>query len=160
MELHQPNETQQPNSAEAEIRKLIKEFRAAAMARDVDKLMTFYADEIVAFDVIPPVQYVGKKSYRKSWEEAFESCKDDPSAMSESVELSITADDNLAFCHSLNHNVMVSNDGQKLKMWLRATNCFKKIDGKWLIVHEQFSVPIDFESGKALFNLGPSSSFH
>ena len=32
---------------------------------------------------------------------------------------------------------------------------FRKIDGNWLIVHDQVSVPIDIESGKALLNLQP-----
>jgi hypothetical protein len=33
--------------------------------------------------------------------------------------------------------------------------CLKKIDGNWLVVHDQISVPLDFESGKALLNLEP-----
>jgi len=31
----------------------------------------------------------------------------------------------------------------------------KNIDGKWLIVHHQNSVPVDLEHGKAVLNLKP-----
>ena len=33
--------------------------------------------------------------------------------------------------------------------------CFRKIGGKWLIAHDQISVPLDIESGKALLDLNP-----
>jgi hypothetical protein len=31
----------------------------------------------------------------------------------------------------------------------------RKIDGNWLIAHDQVSVPLDVESGSALLNLKP-----
>lgn len=31
----------------------------------------------------------------------------------------------------------------------------RKINGKWLIVHEQLSVPVDLASGKAMMDLKP-----
>ena len=41
-------------------------------------------------------------------------------------------------------------------MWNRATLCFRKIDGKWRIMHEHDSVPFDPETGLASTNLEPS----
>jgi hypothetical protein len=35
---------------------------------------------------------------------------------------------------------------------------FRKIDGNWLIAHDQVSVPLDLESGRALLNLRPGQS--
>jgi ketosteroid isomerase-like protein len=40
-------------------------------------------------------------------------------------------------------------------MWVRATTCYRKIDGKWMITHEHQSVPFDTESGKASLDLEP-----
>jgi ketosteroid isomerase-like protein len=40
-------------------------------------------------------------------------------------------------------------------MWVRATFCFQKIDGNWLIAHDQASVPLDIVSGKGVTNLEP-----
>jgi len=38
---------------------------------------------------------------------------------------------------------------------VRATVCYRKIDGKWMIVHEHFSVPFDMETLKASLDLKP-----
>lgn len=54
-----------------QIRHLLKDFNEAVVKRDVDKIMSFYSPNIVAYDIVPPLQFVGKKAYQKSWEEAF-----------------------------------------------------------------------------------------
>ena len=61
----------------------------------------------------------------------------------------------LAFGHSLNRISGMLKNGKRSDYWLRWTTCFRKIDGSWLIVHHQASVPLDVESGKALRNLEP-----
>jgi uncharacterized protein (TIGR02246 family) len=162
MNIEEMNEehTRRFNDSEKEVRQLLNDYFTAISEKDVDQLMSFYSDDIIAFDLVAPLQFKGKVAYRKSWEEAFAACKDDPSEVNETKELKITADDNMAFSHSLHHNIMVSNEGKKMEMWMRSTNCLKKINGKWLIVHEQFSVPADFENGKALFNLSPDTRLH
>ena len=40
-------------------------------------------------------------------------------------------------------------------MWVRATVCYRKIDGTWMVTHEHNSVPFDVESGKASLDLKP-----
>ena len=47
------------------------------------------------------------------------------------------------------------NTGQKTDYWLRWTACFRKINGKWLIVHHQNSVPVDLQTGRAVLSLKP-----
>jgi hypothetical protein len=61
----------------------------------------------------------------------------------------------VAFGHSLNRISGTLKSGNRTDFWLRWTACFRKIDGNWLIVHHQASVPVDFESGRALLNLEP-----
>jgi ketosteroid isomerase-like protein len=39
--------------------------------------------------------------------------------------------------------------------WMRATVCYRKLHGKWMVVHEHWSAPSDIESGKALLDLQP-----
>lgn len=70
-------------------------------------------------------------------------------------DLSITTGDGVAFCHSLNRVSATRTDGKKLDMWWRATVCYCKIDGKWMITYEHSSVPFDVESGKASLDLKP-----
>jgi ketosteroid isomerase-like protein len=39
--------------------------------------------------------------------------------------------------------------------WLRWTACYRKTNGKWLIIHEQVSVPVDLRTGNAILDLKP-----
>jgi ketosteroid isomerase-like protein len=64
--------------------------------------------------------------------------------------------DDIAFAYSLNRiSGTLKNGNASSGFWVRATTCFRKIDGNWLIVHDHASVPLDFESGRALLNLEP-----
>jgi ketosteroid isomerase-like protein len=45
--------------------------------------------------------------------------------------------------------------GQQTDWWLRWTACYRKTNGKWLIVHEQVSVPVDLGNGTAMLDLKP-----
>jgi ketosteroid isomerase-like protein len=53
----------------------------------------------------------------------------------EMLNLSITAGDDVAFCSSLNGSTRTNKDDAKIEMWWRATNGFRKVDGKWLVTH-------------------------
>jgi ketosteroid isomerase-like protein len=70
-------------------------------------------------------------------------------------DLSLTLGDDVAFGHSLNRVSGTLKNGNTTDFWLRWTACFRKIDGNWLITHDQVSVPVDPESGRALLNLEP-----
>jgi len=44
---------------------------------------------------------------------------------------------------------------EKTDVWVRATVCFRKIDGQWKVTHEHISVPFDMETFKASVHLKP-----
>ncbi len=146
VEEHKKNE-------EAEIKRVIEGGVEAIRAKDLDGIMSMYAPELVSFDIVPPLQYVGADAYRKQWEEAFSLF---PGPIDyEIADLSITVGDDVAFTHSFNRLSGTMNNGQKIGHWLRWTACFRKIGGKWLIAHMQASVPVDLETGKAVLDLKP-----
>jgi ketosteroid isomerase-like protein len=62
---------------------------------------------------------------------------------------------NTAFCSSLNGSTGTNKDDARIEMWWRATNDFRKVDGKWLVTHGHSSEPFDTASGKALVDLKP-----
>jgi len=138
---------------EAEIKRLIEGGVEASRARDIDGIMSIYAPELVSFDLVPPLRYVGAGEYRKRWEETFSSFQG-PIGY-EIHDLVITTGDDVAFGYSLNRLSGTMNTGQKTDLWLRWTACFRKINSKWLIVHTQVSVPVDLENGKAVLDLKP-----
>lgn len=116
---------------------------------DVDAIMANYAhtDSLVVFDVLPPRQYTGWEAYKKDWQGVLAGCATKPRM--EIGDLKIESDAELAFSHSIQHLVCNDKKGGKLDLTMRATDCYRKADGKWLIVHEHLSVPVDLSTGKA-----------
>lgn len=136
-------------SGEAEIRALVHDFAAAFRAKDLNKIMSFYepGDKLVAFDVVPPRQYVGWDAYKKDWQD-FLGMFSGPITY-EVNDLSVTAEGNLAYSRSIGHVAGDLKDGGKLDVTVRETDVYRKTGGKWLIVHEHISVPVDVATGKA-----------
>jgi uncharacterized protein (TIGR02246 family) len=124
---------------EAQIRELIDRWLKSLRAKDLDGIMSCYAPDILLFDILPPLQYVGTDAYRKNWAKWFPTFQD--SIGYEIRDLSVTTGDKVAFSHSLNRISGKRTDGEESDVRVRATVCYRKIDGKWMITHEHVSVP-------------------
>ena len=139
----------------AEIKDLYDRWAKAFEAGDVNGIMSVYApgDAVVAYDVVPPLQYRGKDAYRKDYQE-FLNQYDGPVHV-EYRDMRIFSSGDVAFIHALERFTGKLKSGQASDLWLRATSGLQKIGGKWLIVHDHVSVPVDFETGKAALDLKP-----
>ena len=133
---------------EAQIRALEDRFVAAVNAKDLDAIMKVYIgdESLFVFDLTPPREYVGAVAYRKDWEEFLKGFDGNPKFELSNLAISASAD--LAFSHSIQHVSGKDTKGEPIDVTVRVTNAYRKIDGKWLIVHEHVSVPIDFDTGK------------
>ncbi|MGH7390180.1 MAG: YybH family protein [Candidatus Rokuibacteriota bacterium] len=141
-------------SDEAEIRKLIDARVKAVRAKDVDAALAFQAPDVVTFDLAPPLQYRGAAVNRKSLEAWFLTFRGPVGY--ETKDLSITAGDDVAFCHSLDRISGARTDGTETGVWVRATVCLQRIDGTWTIAHEHVSVPFEMTPPfKASLDLEP-----
>jgi ketosteroid isomerase-like protein len=124
-------------------------------ARDIDGIMAVYApgDAVIGYDVVAPLEYKGKDAYRKDYLE-FLSQYEGPIHV-EYREMRILTSGDLGVIHALERMTGKLKNGQPFDLWLRATSAVQKINGKWLIVHDHISVPVDFETGKAVLDLKP-----
>jgi uncharacterized protein (TIGR02246 family) len=138
---------------ETEIRRLIDNWAKAFRAKDIDGIMSIYAPDILSFDAIAQLQFKGADAYKKHWEACLSFCQGP--IIFEIHDLKITAGDDVAFSHCLNRCGGTDESGEEKASWMRATVCFQKINGQWMVVHEHYSAPFDMESGKALFDLQP-----
>ena len=138
---------------EIQIRGLIEDKIKAVRAKDIDGATSNYAPDVLSFDVINPLQYIGSDAIKKRLGDWFSSFQG--SIGFEIRDLSITVGGDVAFSHSLNHVSATKTDGVKLDMWWRETACYRKLDGRWVITHQHTSVPFDMESGKASLDLRP-----
>ncbi len=138
---------------EAQIRQQREHFKVAFEAGDIDHIMTlFHGDELVFFDIMPPMQFVGYDAFRKSWED-FLNPFNGTQTMTY-ADMKITCSDEVGFVRHFTR-VQGTMQGQPLDIWTRETNCLRKINGTWLVVHGHVSVPSDLATGKALLNLKP-----
>src|SRR5205814_8998490 len=138
---------------EAAIRELVDRYVKAVRAKDLDGDMSVYAPDLVAFDVVPPLQYVAAEAFRKPWKDAFERYQGP--IQYEVRDLSIVAGRDVAFSHSLNRISGTMKNGQKADQWLRWTVGYRKTNGNWRIAHLQISVPVDMRTGKAALDVKP-----
>jgi len=138
---------------EAEIQRLLDNGIRALHDRNIEGVMSMYAQGVVTFDIVPPLRHIGADALRKLWEEVF-SVYQGPIDY-EIHDLTITVGDDVAFIHSLNRISGTLNNGQKTELWLRWTAGFRKINGRWLIVLNHNSVPVDLAHGKAALDLKP-----
>jgi ketosteroid isomerase-like protein len=139
---------------EAEIREQIDELAEAIRDADLESLKPLYAPEVVSFDVGPRLQDVGAEANFKNWIAAFTQFERPLSV--EIRDIKITVGGDVAFGHSFNRlSGTLQNGPRAAGFWVRATYCFRKIDGNWLIAHDHVSAPLDPGSGTALLNLEP-----
>jgi ketosteroid isomerase-like protein len=139
--------------AEALIQQRVEGYAKAISAKDIDRVMSFFAPNVVSFDIaIKTLRYVGADNKRREWEKAFAAYS---SIAYEVRDLHVTTHGDLAFVHAVNHVKGTLASGQITDMWVRWTACFRRIDGVWLVVHDHVSVPVDLEHGQAVLNLTP-----
>jgi ketosteroid isomerase-like protein len=127
--------------AEALIRQRVEDLVKALRAKDIDSVMSFYAPNLVSFDLAPPLQYIGADNKRRAWQEAFAIYTGRFDY--EVRDLSVTTHGELAFVHSLNHVSGTLANGHITDLSVRWTACFRRINGVWLVVHDHVSVPAD-----------------
>lgn len=122
-------------------------------AKDLEGLKKLYATDVVSFDVEPPLQHVGVEAKSRNWAKAFTFFQD---VSYEIRDLAVTVGGDVAFGHCFGRLSGTLRNGTVTSgMWVRGTFCFRKIDGNWLIAHDQASVPFDVESGRGVIDLEP-----
>lgn len=134
-------------SDKAQIQALEKAFAAAVEAKNLDKVMAAYVKSgLYVFDVVPPRAYPSWDAYRKDWEELF-GMADGPIKFDIS-DLAITVSGDVAYSHSIQAMSYKLKSGAPSDMVVRVTDVYRKSAGKWRIVHEHVSVPVDPATGK------------
>ena len=132
----------------ASIEALETRFSNAFKARDVNAIMQCYAQGagLFVFDLTPPRQHVGWFDYKKDWQGMFAAF---PGPLTFSIsDLNITVVGTVAYSHSIQQGQLTRKDGTKLDVVARVTDVYRNLSGRWLIVEEHVSVPVDLDSQK------------
>ena len=124
---------------EATVRDMIEAWAAAVRRKDYAGILRSHSPDFVMFDVPPPFKSVGLEAYRKTWD-LFFSWSSEPVPF-EIQEMDIAAGPDVAFAVATMGCAGPGSDGNTEPLDFRLTMCLKKIDGRWMIVHEHHSVP-------------------
>ena len=140
-----------PSTPEAEIRDLLDSYGRAVLSGDVDAILSYYTDDIVAYDAIGDLRFHGLPAYRQHWEMCLSFMKEGP-PIYDIHEAGISASERLAFVHYLVRCGDCDQEGRERSGWMRGTACLRREEAGWRIAHEHFSVPFDPSSEKVRFD--------
>ena len=142
-------------SSDPDVRALFGTRADAMGARDIDRVMALYADDVVYFDLVPPLRYVGADALRARFLDWF--ARWEGAIGQETHELDVVADERVAAAHMLirAHGTLLG--GRDLDYFVRVTNICARSGSGWSITHEHVSLPVDMASGTAVTDLTPEA---
>jgi ketosteroid isomerase-like protein len=153
--LEEQDMTTTERTDEGKIRVLLGEFTDAIRNKDAAAASALYADDIVVYDLAPPLCIEGPElhdpariqEWFDSWATPIES---------KPHRLTIRVGGDIGFAFALQHMTGKKNDGEAVDLWFRATACFIRRNGDWKITHMHNSVPFSMDgSERALTDLKP-----
>jgi ketosteroid isomerase-like protein len=132
---------QQEAKPENEIRTIIEAWADAVRRHDLSGILAHHEQDIVMFDVPPPLQSRGMNEYKKTWDLFFKYHK--PSQAFDIEELAITAGKDVAFAAAIMRCGSGTSIGppEEAGFLFRLTIGLRNVDGAWRIAHEHHSVP-------------------
>jgi ketosteroid isomerase-like protein len=132
---------QQGGTAESQIKAVMEAWADAVRQHDYAGILAHHEQDIVMFDVPPPLQSRGMDEYKKTWDLFFKYHK--PSQAFDIEELAITAGEDVAFAVAIMRcgSGTFSGPPEEGGFLFRLTIGLRNVDGDWRIVHEHHSVP-------------------
>lgn len=138
---------------QSDIRAFLDQRSESIRLKDIDRLMSHYSADIIYFDLVPPLQYVGAAALRDRFLEWFNSYEGE--IRQEIHDLHIVVSGDIAVTSMLIRSGGTLKSGREAELWVRATSSCQRSERSWLIMHEHISLPVDLSSGSAVMNLTP-----
>jgi uncharacterized protein (TIGR02246 family) len=127
---------------ETAVRCVIEDWASAIRARDIGGVVARHTDDVLMFDVPPPVAVRGIAAYRETWPPFFRAMTAGDAAF-DIVELNVTASDTVAFATALLRCGTAEELAKHSAPRLRVTLGLRNVNGAWSIAHEHHSFPSD-----------------
>jgi uncharacterized protein (TIGR02246 family) len=127
---------------EAQIRLLVENWARAVRDKDITRVAADHTDDVLMFDVPPPVAVRGISAYRDTWPPFFRALTEGKAAF-DIAELQVTAGDTVAFATVLLRCASAEELAKDDTPRLRLTLGLRKVDDAWRIAHEHHSFPAE-----------------
>ena len=133
-----------------DVRALLAVYSESAYAKDVDRFMTMYDDDVRIFDLWGTWQITGASAWRTGIEGWFGSLGDER-VLVDFDDITATVSGELAALTAMVGYSAESAAGERIRqMTNRLTWVLTLTDGGWRVVHEHTSAPVDDASGKVI----------
>lgn len=120
-------------------RRAIEDVERSLVAADtIDRIMKFYApgEDTVVYDPVMPDPVRGFQAIKNAFLQELSGL----TSLSASVlELTVESDGKLGYAFSVQRVSVQKKNGAREQHVLRQTDVLRKLQGRWLIVHEHFS---------------------
>ena len=127
---------------------VLEEYRDAVHAKDVDRFVAIFADDVRVFDMWGTWSHDGIDAWRRMAEGWFGSLGDELVRV-EFDDVQTTVSDDVAVLSAFVTFTGLSADGDELRsLNNRLTWGLRKTDGRWKVVHEHTSAPVEMATGK------------
>jgi ketosteroid isomerase-like protein len=136
-------EDAQSTDEKAAIKAAYDQYSEVFAKKDLNAIKAMYAPDAFIFDVAKPGEY-------HSPDELFKGDSLPPGpALAVISELGIAVEGSVAYTHYYDAETVTQADGTKDRLVYRITDVLRKRNGKWVVVMEHLSFPIDPKTGKA-----------
>lgn len=98
-----------------------------------------HLNDLVIYDVLPPMKYDSAESYRASWDDWQPDSQGE--MLFELQDLSVTASQDTGFAFGLLRCGGALPSGETFSDTVRITFCLVKTDGQWKVAHQHVSKP-------------------
>ncbi len=124
---------------EGAVRDLLERWAAAVRAKNMSEVLANHSPDFQMFDVPFPFESRGLAAYEDTWE-LFYSSQPDP-VVFDIKWLEVVAGEDFAFAFAHMQCVEPAEEVQRTPLDFRLTVGLRKLEGRWIIVHEHHSVP-------------------
>ena len=133
-----------------DVRSLLAVYSESALAKDVDRFMTIYADDVRIFDLWGTWQISGVSAWRHGITAWFGSVGDDLVVVDfDDVAISVGGD--LAALTAMIEYSAQTPAGERVRqMANRLTWVLARTDASWRVIHEHTSAPVDDATGTVI----------
>ena len=134
------------------VRTATHDWAKAIAEKNADKAAEFFADDVVSFELAPPLKHIGfDRRLLNGWFATW-----DGMINYDITDQVVEVSDRLAISRSIDHMVGKRNDGQLVDIWTRSTVCFRKENDTRKVIHLHSSVPFYMDGSlKAAVDLKP-----
>lgn len=139
------------SALEQPVEAFLASYVAAVVAKDIEAFVKLYAADVRIFDAWSQQEYRGQDAWRVMARDWFTSLGDEKVEVN-FAEVFSTIGEETAFGAALASFTAIDAQGTALRsLTNRFTVVLSKNGGKWEAIHEHTSLPIDQETGTAIF---------